>query len=693
MYRTSGLYLSLILAAQVLALLAGCKTGNIVDNLNFQPTIHSASYNPATRVLTVKVSDRDGDDLTVTVTEPTGWKADTSSIVVAGGSGNAVFHWTAPSVSSTETTSIAVSDGKIPQPVTKICELTFTYSPPPVISAVSYANGILTVSVTDANSADVQVSVTVPSGLAVDHATRTVTGGQGDAVFVWTADEPSVGGAGTTTISASNGLSSAPATRTAEITIAPVNVPPVIASAVFDPATLVLTVAVNDANGDDVAVTVTIPQGMAVDAPQKTVIGGSGSVVFTWAWLGAPSAETTISVSDNIAPPVTTTCLIVFLGPLPPAVDSAVWHDNGDGSGTLTVDASVTSGPDLTVSVTTFPGVSVDKTQQVFPGGGSAHAVFTYTAPVGDVAITGDVTVTAGTAFAEDTLAVPIMLVSGIAHPAITDVSYSEPILRVTVADIYNDTLVVSVTPVAGLTVDEEQQIIAGGMGTAVFIWAAQDPFAGGSGVTTISVDDGMNPVVTATQMITITSGGWATWPLEADTLYARPLTSTAVVGQQVTVMVYTGQLTHPLQFLSSVGLTVETAGAYVPGSFNIGTFGGGRTATDGYWALMSNPVIPDDNYLDLPSKIPGAPTDIGGGFQRYTFAVVPMGPSAPPATLGTGTGPILFNFQLTFSAAGTYHLGFQLDDGTYDQTYYSDASGNSYFWSVLDSSTTITVQ
>lgn len=595
--------MGLALGAWLAVLVAGCQSSNVASGLNFTPTIHSATYNPATRLLTVIVSDRDGDDLTVSVSEPAGWLVDAKTKTVAKGSGKAVFSWTPPSASSTVTTTISVTDGEIPLPLTTSCELSFIYSPPPpppppVISAVTFTQGILTVSVTDANAADVQVSVTVPTGLTVDHPTQTVAGGHGDAVFAWSAAEPHLGGAGTTTISASNGLSSTPVTRTQEITIPLVNAAPVIASAVFDAPTSTLTVVASDADGDDLTVAISLPPGYLADATSKVVTGGNGTVYFTL--TGTGTGDATISVSDGIAPPVTTTCTIVIDGIAPPVITNAVWLDNGDGSGTLTVDVVDLFGLDLVLDVTTPAGASVDAAQQTFSGADSAQAVFTYT---------------------ETT------------------------------------------------------------------------PGAGASGEVVVSADTGVFPPVTRNVQIDLAPHSIGPWPLDADTLYARPENTTVAVGEAVTIYVYTGQPAHPLQFLSSVGFTVETAGAYVPSSFNIGAAGGGRTSTDGYWALMTNPMIPDDNYLDLPSKIPGTPTDIGGGVQRYNFAVVPMGPSDPPAAVGTGTGTLLFNFQLTFSAAGTYHLGFQLNDGSFDQTYYSDAGGNNYFWSVLDNSNTITVQ
>jgi PKD repeat protein len=180
------------------------------------------------------------------------------------------------------------------------------------------------------------------------------------------------------------------------------------------------------------------------------------------------------------------------------------------------------------------------------------------------------------------------------------------------------------------------------------------------------------------------------TFALDPDELYAVPLKATAAVGEPVTILVATGQPAHALQFLSSVGFTIENAGTYVPNSFNIGIPGGARTDTDGYWALMGPPPPPNGSYQDFGDMwMPGSPVDIGGGLHRYSFAIVTMGSYAAPVSIGDGA--ILFNFELTFSTPGTYHLGFQ-DNSVFDVTYYSDQNSVTYYWSALDNSYTITV-
>jgi hypothetical protein len=178
---------------------------------------------------------------------------------------------------------------------------------------------------------------------------------------------------------------------------------------------------------------------------------------------------------------------------------------------------------------------------------------------------------------------------------------------------------------------------------------------------------------------------------LEPDTLYVIPAVASTTVGHPVTIRIATGQPSNSIVYLGGVGLTVETAATYVAHTFNIGEIGGTRDATDGYWALLGPPPPADGEYMDTgDNMLPGKPTKIGGGLQRYGINISPINPNGPPALIGNGA--VLFNLQLTFKQPGVYHLGFQLDDGAHDQTYYSDADQNRHYWNALDNSHTITV-
>jgi len=72
----------------------------------------------------------------------------------------------------------------------------------PEITNVAVAGGVVTVTVSDTEGDDVTVSVTDITGLYVPQNSVVVTGGNGDAVFTFTASDPMVGGSGTPTITA-----------------------------------------------------------------------------------------------------------------------------------------------------------------------------------------------------------------------------------------------------------------------------------------------------------------------------------------------------------------------------------------------------------------------------------------------------------------------------------------------------------
>lgn len=557
-----------------------------------------------------------------------------------------------------------------------------TGNSPPVITSHTYdqATETLTVAVTDADGDDVTVSVTSPTGLTPDAESRTITGGNGNAVFVWSGED---GTTGDTTITANDGHNT-PVTATQTITVGPVNNPPSIVSHDYVQSTGTLTVVVSDTENDDVTVTVTEPTGLTADATSKVVTDGNGSAVFTWTGSDGTSGETTISASDGINTAVTATQTIA-LGPVneSPVIVS---HEYVEATGTLTVAVTDTENADVTVSVTAPSGLTPDTLSKVVTGG-NGNAEFTWT---GDDGASGDTTITADDGVSEPATATQTITIGANEAPVIGTVVYADGVLTVPVTDAENDDVTVSVTVPSGLWVNNLEQLIEPTPGSAQFSWSATDIVAGGSGDTTISVTDGLNTAVTATQTITVAALGGT---YNADTLYAVPLATSTAVDTPVTIVIVTGTPAHELAFASSIGFTVENAGTYVADSFNVGALGGERTDTDGYWALMGPPAPASGQYLDLgDALVPGAAKDLGGGLHRYDFGVVTQGPFAPPASLPSGAAA-LCSFQITFSAAGTYHLGFQLNDGVADVTYYADQTGGNLFqWATLDSAATITV-
>ena len=252
-------------------------------------------------------------------------------------------------------------------------------------------------------------------------------------------------------------------------------------------------------------------------------------------------------------------------------------------------------------------------------------------------------------------------------------------VLTVTVNDPDDaNTLTVTVTDIAGLSVDANSKVAAQtGPLTATFNWTADSLLGGGGGTTTVVVTDQDN--ATASEDVLIDIPGLT---LNADTIYAIPLSGAGSVGGNVGVVVASGVPANAFQFLNGVGLTVNDDADYVSGTFNAGAVGGEDGDVDGFWTAM-NPgggfLLPPDNFI--------VATDIGGGRERWDFNVTPIGGSDQTAASGE-----LFNFEFTFSAAGTKTLGFREQD-TVSRTYYTDSNAApDNYWGTLHADETGTL-
>jgi hypothetical protein len=183
---------------------SGSNSGTFVvgPTGNTPPTIDNVAY--AGGVLTVDVSDADGDDVTVTVTEPAGLMADATSKVAAGGT--ATFNWSASDIiaGGSGSTDITADDGN---GGTDTDSATITIDPinipdgalaaVPAMTAATTADVVTVVVISGAFSNPFQymngAGVTVNSGAAFEDGTLNVGvpgGGQMDPDGVWTAVDP-----------------------------------------------------------------------------------------------------------------------------------------------------------------------------------------------------------------------------------------------------------------------------------------------------------------------------------------------------------------------------------------------------------------------------------------------------------------------------------------------------------------------
>lgn len=189
---------------------------------------------------------------------------------------------------------------------------------------------------------------------------------------------------------------------------------------------------------------------------------------------------------------------------------------------------------------------------------------------------------------------------------------------------------------------------------------------------------------------------------LAKDTLYAVATSSqgsivddplTSGPGSGVLVVVATGELAWPFQFLNGVGITCENGSDYVRGTFDAGVPDGvpdtgGVDVIDGIWAQMA----PEGLELLADDLIGGdRRSDVGGGRGRLDFGILPQGGSDL-----RGASGVLFSFEIGFTEPGEYRLGFQAAN-TVSRTYYQDAlKNNEYFWGTISNvgiPNTITVE
>jgi len=238
--------------------------------------------------------------------------------------------------------------------------------------------------------------------------------------------------------------------------------------------------------------------------------------------------------------------------------------------------------------------------------------------------------------------------------------------IAVSVTDADGNDVVVTPTVPAGFAA-VAAQTATGGSGNLTFTFAATDPASGASGTVTFAADDGAGGTGAASASLNC-----AAVTLAADTLYAVPSTNTVAVGTPVTITVYTGDPANAFQYLAGVRvIAADTSGfQYVDNTFNVGVPGGAAGDVDGAWTTMAPTgfLLPPDNFIQETNTT---------GQTAIDFNVTPLGGSDQAVFEGA-----LFNFQATFTTAGTYQLGFMQHD-IVDNTYYQDHNlGPNFFWS-----------
>lgn len=283
---------------------------------------------------------------------------------------------------------------------------------------------------------------------------------------------------------------------------------------------------------------------------------------------------------------------------------------------------------------------------------------------------------------------------SGLVIPDITlymnEAEISLAVVLVSAAGAYNlDALyfvefppsIDSVSPTSGSSGAEHVfSVTAAGLTPFTYAW----DFGGGA---TPNVSGEANPMVlleavgTYDASVTLTNFfGADTFMFDLEVLYdfqpgtgqivAEAAEGTTRVGDPVQIVVSCGDFPDPFLYMSGVAVKVEAGAEYEDLTFNAGSPGGGRKEVDGIWTNV-NPtdlLIPED-FLFNEAPVTGSP-----GLIYIAFSVIPIGGS------NTYEGGDLFNFEMNFTAAGTYTLGF-LDFQTVKRTYYADFDSVEYNW------------
>jgi hypothetical protein len=228
------------------------------------------------------------------------------------------------------------------------------------------------------------------------------------------------------------------------------------------------------------------------------------------------------------------------------------------------------------------------------------------------------------------------------------------------------------------------------GFGSAEFTFEPADIFAGGNGTATFTASTDRGGTDTDTSgTITI-----APLALPVDALGAIPLAAEASVNDTVKIVVATGPLADLFQFMTGVSVVFPAGCDYSANSFDYGAPVAGdpplnpvedkdQETADGIWIVV-NPaqgfLSVGDNLLAPDTALP-APFD--SGFHARDFNITPLGGTDAPV----GSAGILFNFNLEFTAPGSYALQF-LDFDEVSRTYYqSEGTPGNLLWHDLSNS------
>ena len=275
--------------------------------------------------------------------------------------------------------------------------------------------------------------------------------------------------------------------------------------------------------------------------------------------------------------------------------------------------------------------------------------------------------------------------------PPVLTLAVAGNIVSASITDPDSSEVTVTLDSVSsGLSGRPASQRIEGGNGSADFSFSAVEILAGAVGTATFTADDRDGGTDTET------SGTITVQPvvLPDDGLAAIPLATEASTEDSVKVVIASGPMANPFQFMTGVSIIFPPGCSYSGNSYDYGApvrddsglnpvEDKDQETVDGIWTLV-NPV---SGFLGVGDNLLVPDTDLPAPFEGMSaidFNITPLNGTDAPA----GSSGILFNFDLEFSAAGTYKLGFLLFDEI-NRTYYQDGQQAVYQWGDLSNATT----
>jgi hypothetical protein len=201
--------------------------------------------------------------------------------------------------------------------------------------------------------------------------------------------------------------------------------------------------------------------------------------------------------------------------------------------------------------------------------------------------------------------------------------------------------------------------------------------FKSGSWTALVTVSDAGGQSATATAdyriLLPLGPGGIVTTSAFApapDTLYAIPLVLSAKVGDEVPIVIVSGEPAYTFAE-AYLALLVDADAEYVPNSFNLGDPGGAAYDTDGIWSG----ALANGSFLPFPDGFIADPAAIEGSTRRLEMGIMPLGPTGDPDFPGfSGKHGAICNLKVKFTTPGTKTLNFVLRTGV-DRTFYQGAA------------------